>query len=317
MFKGNRNLAVGVFISLALAGVAGFSMWLAGTKGNQPLSSYTLLFERDVSGLSLGGPVYYLGVNVGSVSSMSLIPGPQVKVRVDISVLTDTPINSASYASLNAQGITGVTVINIAGASLDPAKPVQIQDLTIPEGMDYPLIPVRQTGLSALLSSAPETMGKINLVLDKASLWLGEQNQQTVTQMLENIESLTSALASEKDQFAALPAELSTLISDAGQAVNQLTKVMGSLEPDVEATLVNVKEASANLAQLTARVDEWLMENEAEFQHFLENGLGQTPDLIFDMRQTLRNLQKLLGKLQEDPSQLIHRSPDNALEVNP
>jgi len=58
MFKGNRNLAVGVFFSVALAGVAGFGMWLAGTKGNEPMARYSLLFERDVSGLSLGGPVY-------------------------------------------------------------------------------------------------------------------------------------------------------------------------------------------------------------------------------------------------------------------
>jgi hypothetical protein len=35
------------------------------------------------------------------------------------------------------------------------------------------------------------------------------------------------------------------------------------------------------------------------------------------MRGTLRELEKLLHQLQEDPSQLIHRSPDDALEVKP
>jgi phospholipid/cholesterol/gamma-HCH transport system substrate-binding protein len=144
MFKGNVNLAVGLFLSVALAGVAGFAMWLAGTKGNQPMEHYSMLFEKDVSGLSLGGPVYFLGVNVGSVTAMELVPGPHIKVRVDIEVLETTPVDSGSWASLNAQGITGVTVINIVG---EPGEYGPIQKT---EGFDYPLIPIRQTGLSAL-----------------------------------------------------------------------------------------------------------------------------------------------------------------------
>ena len=52
-------------------------------------------------------------------------------------------------------------------------------------------------------------------------------------------------------------------------------------------------------------------------QHFIDNGLGQVPELIYDLRSTLRDVQKLLHQLKEDPSQLIHRPPDDALEVKP
>jgi hypothetical protein len=38
---------------------------------------------------------------------------------------------------------------------------------------------------------------------------------------------------------------------------------------------------------------------------------------MFDLRSTLRDLQKLLLQLQEDPSQLIFHAPDDALEVEP
>ncbi len=311
MFKGNRNLAVGVFFSVALAGVAGFSMWLAGTKGNQAMSTYSLLFERDVSGLSLGGPVYYLGVNVGNVSEMRLIPDQHVKVRVDIDVLADTPINNGSYASLNAQGITGVTVINIAG------EPGEYGPLKKTKDFDHPLIPVRQTGLSALLSSAPETMAKLNLVLDQAAELMGEQNREVVTQMLLHIESLTSALAQEREAFAALPGEMKALMTETRATVGQVKTVIEAVQPDLATTMSNINTASQSLADLTRRVDKWLADNEVEFEHFVDNGLGQAPELIYDMRNTLRELQKLLHQLQEDPSQLIHRSPDDALEVKP
>jgi len=311
MFKGNRNLAVGVFFSVALAGIAGFGMWLAGTKGNQPMETYSLLFEREVSGLSLGGPVYYLGVNVGSVSDMALIPGEHVKVRVDIKVLADTPINSGSVASLNAQGITGVTVINIRG---EPGKHGPLQKT---EGFKYPLIPVRQTGLSALLSSAPETIGKLNRVLDQVNSLLGEQNREAIAQMLQHIESLTSALAEEREAFAALPGEIKALMAEARSTVAQVQSVIESVQPDLVTAMSNVNTVTGNVSGLTGRVDKWLAENEVEFQYFIDNGLGQAPELIYDMRGTLRELQKLLHQLQEDPSQLIHRSPEDALEVNP
>jgi len=311
VFKGNKNLAVGLFFSVALAGVAGFGMWLAGTKGNQPMSTYSLLFERDVSGLSLGGPVYYLGVNVGNVSDMSLIPGPQVKVRVDVDVLADTPIDAGSYASLNAQGITGVTVINIAG---DPGEHGPLQKT---EGFEHPLIPVRQTGLSALLSSAPETVAKLNKVLDQVNELLGEPNRKAIARMLTDMESLTSTLAEERDTIASLPGEIKALMAETRATVGQVRSLVESVQPDLATAVSNINTATESLAGLTGRVDKWMADNEAEFQHFIDNGLGQVPELIYDMRSTLRELQKLLHQLQEDPSQLIHRSPEDALEVEP
>ena len=311
MFKGNRNLAVGVFISVALAGVAGFAMWLAGTKGSQDLATYSLLFERDVSGLSLGGPVYYLGVNVGNVSDMALIPGKQVKVRVDIDVLAETPVNEGSYASLNAQGITGVTVINIAG------EPGEHGPLQKTEGFKHPLIPVRQTGLSALLSSAPETIAKLNRVLDQVNELLGEQNRETVSQMLLHFETLSSSLAERREDFANLPGEMKALMAEARSTIGQVKTTLESVQPDLANSMSNINTATENLAGLTSRLDTWLADNQAEFEHFINNGLGQTPELIYDMRNTLRELQKLLHQLQEDPSQLIHRSPEDALDVKP
>jgi phospholipid/cholesterol/gamma-HCH transport system substrate-binding protein len=311
MFKGNVNLAVGVFLSTALAGIAAFSMWLAGTKGNQEMATYSLLFERDVSGLSLGGPVYYLGVNVGNVSDMALIPGPHVRVRVDIDVLADTPIDSGSYASLNAQGITGVTVINLAGEAGEH-RPLQET-----KGYEHPLIPVRQTGLSALLSSAPETVAKLNQVLDQINALLGPDNRQAVTQMLAHMEALTSSVADQREDLAALPGEMKALMAETRAMVAQVSSTLESVQPDLATAVANVNSATGNLSTLTRRIDDWLARNEPEFEHFIDNGLGQAPELIYDMRSTLRELQKLLHQLQEDPSQLIHRSPDDALEVKP
>ena len=70
-----------------------------------------MFFEKDVGGLMLGGPVFYLGVGVGKVTAMDIIPGDPMRVRVDAEILESAPINSGTYASLAFQGITGVAVI--------------------------------------------------------------------------------------------------------------------------------------------------------------------------------------------------------------
>jgi phospholipid/cholesterol/gamma-HCH transport system substrate-binding protein len=311
VFKGNPSLAVGLFVSIALLTLAGFAMWLAGTKGNEPMTQYSLMFERDISGLSLGGPVYFMGVTVGQVSSMQLMAGDPVKVRVDIAVLESTPIDQGTYASLIAQGITGVNVINIS------ASPGQHAPLIPPEDDHHPTIPVRETGLSAMLAQAPVTVAKLNDVLDQLNLLLGPENREAITRSLTQLADLSESLASEREAWSELPGDVRELLADTQGLVTQLDQAVSALQPELSGTLEQTREAATHAAQLTARLDQLISANEAEFNHFIENGLGQAPELIYDMRGSLRELQKLLRQVQDDPSQLILRPPNDALEVNP
>lgn len=311
MFKGNPSLAVGLFVSIALLTLASFAMWLAGTKGNEPMAEYSLLFERDISGLSLGGPVYFMGVSVGSVSSMELRTGNPVQVQVDIRVLESTPIDSGTYASLVAQGITGVNVINIS------AEPGQHAPLPPAEDGQLPTIPVRETGLSAMLAQAPVTVAKLNDVLDQLNLLLGPENRQSIATSLDHIEGLMEALTADREAWSQLPADLNLLLSDANRLVTDLDNAVVELQPELSATLAHTRQTAANAEQLTARLDQLISSNQSELEHFIDNGLGQAPEMIFELRGSLRELQKLLRQLQDDPSQLIHRPPNDALEVNP
>lgn len=309
MFKGNRNLAVGLFVSAALAGIAAFSLWLAGTRGSEPMDRYSILFERDISGLSLGGPVYFMGVAVGRVVDIGWLPGDPIRVRVDVEIRSDTPIGAGSSASLMPQGITGINVINIAH---EPGRHGPLQPAP---GFEYPLIPVRQTGLSALLAQAPDAMSKLNALLDRANLLVSPENIGALTRTLEHMESLSRTLAGDREDLATLPGELRTLMATTRETVDELRTSLREVRPDLRSALAGLDETGANLARLTQRVDSWLTDNEPEFQHFIDNGLGQAPELMLDLRSTLRELQKLLLQLQEDPSQLIHRPPNDALEV--
>jgi len=305
----NSNLTVGIFVSAALAIFIVVTIWMSGRQGTEPTVTYSMFFYKDVSGLMLGGPVYYLGVEVGNVTRMEIIAGNPMIVRIDIEVLKTTPIDTGSSASLAYQGITGVAVINLIG---DPGMNLPLKT---PPGLDYPVIEVRDTGLAALLSGAPKIIDKINALLDEAGRLIGSGNQDLVTGTLENIESLTRALKTEEQAFASLPQDLSQTLGEVQKTLGELQATASEVRPGLTASMQNIEQMSERLASLTSRLDSWAGENSADMNEFLNNGLGQVPELVSDARDALREMQKLLQEIRDDPSSLVYKPADNSVET--
>lgn len=311
MFKGDRNFAVGLFVTIAIAAFVAFVIWLTGRTGVEEMKRYTLLFDRDVGGLAVGGPVKYMGMNIGSVIRMSLERHDTIRVRVDIDVLESTPVDSGTYASLAMQGITGVAVVNLA-TEVGEHPPIE----TMP-GRDHPVIPVRDVGFAAVLSSMPEIMNKLDHLLGQASEILGEENRASITGTLNDVNAMTSALADNRETLAAIPGDLRDTLAGIQSTVTQLQEMITRLQPGMDGTMANIQQSSENLVKLTARVDALIEEHEYEMSRFMEKGLGQTPELMRETRNTLREMEKLLAELKDDPSQLVHRPPVEEVEIDP
>ena len=311
MFKGDRNFAVGLFVSIALASFVAFVIWLTGRTGVEEMKRFTLLFHKDVSGLSVGGPVKYMGMSIRSVVQMNLHNEDGIKVRVDIDVLESTPVDQGTFASLALQGITGVAVVNL---ETEPGQHAALEALP---GQEHPVIPVRIVGFSALMASAPEIMGKLDNLLTQAGKILGEENQQAVAGTLKNIENLTASVAEERETIAAIPGNLNSTIADIQVTVRQLQETIRQLQPGVGSIVKNIDRSSQNLASLTGRLDVLIKEHEDDLGRFMEEGLAEAPALMNQTRAALRDLEKLIQELQHDPSQLIYRQADNSVEIEP
>ena len=116
----NSYFIVGIFVSVGIITLIVMSLIFAGGRSTESSTHYIVFFERDISGLTLGAPVRYLGVAVGQVDAMRLITGDGTKVRVDLEVLQSTPVTTATYASLAFQGVTGVA---FSGMALSDSRP--------------------------------------------------------------------------------------------------------------------------------------------------------------------------------------------------
>lgn len=305
----NKNFAVGLFVALALTMFLTATLWLTGKQGSEPTVNYSMFFEKGVGGLMLGGPVFYLGVEVGTVMAMEIIPGNPMRVRVDVRVLESAPINAGTYASLAFQGITGVAVIRLN------ADPGQHQPLEKDKKTNYAVIAVRDTGVSALLAKAPHIVDKLDSVLVQINQILGEENREFVSSMLENLSSVSGALAENEKTISELPGLLKTAIEDLSSGVEQIKSMAGRLEPDLTATIANLEKATGKLANMAERLDAWTAGNDSEMNAFMEDGLGQVPALVTDARATLREIEKLVRDLREDPSKLIYKPNEDTVDV--
>ena len=129
----------GLFIIGFCIAAALFAVWLVNT-GQRDDVTYRIHFAESVSGLALGDPVKFHGVDVGTVTAIALDPQNPRLVQVDVRLRKDTPVKTDTRASLKLKGITGVVYVELDGGSPDAKRLVAVT----PEGQ-VPEIPYEKS----------------------------------------------------------------------------------------------------------------------------------------------------------------------------
>jgi phospholipid/cholesterol/gamma-HCH transport system substrate-binding protein len=158
-----RYFVEGLFIIGLSIAAALFAVWIVNT-GHRDDVTYRINFAESVSGLAVGDPVKFRGVEVGTVSSMALDPENPRVVRVDVRLRKDTPVKTDTRASLKLKGITGVVYIELNGGN--PAA-VRLTQAT-PEGR-IPEIPYEKSSIAVLAEQLPRVVEKLAALEDQAS----------------------------------------------------------------------------------------------------------------------------------------------------
>jgi len=177
------------------------------------------------------------------------------------------------------------------------------------------VIEVRDSGLAAVLANAPVIMQRLDDLLERASLVLGGENRELITETLSNLEAVTDSLTDEAEGFASLPAEINTTLADIRSGVALLRETVSEMRPGMVSSVEQLASASENLARLTDRLESWTADNDQDVEVFLSGGLGQVPDLIADTRAALREVEKLMRSLREEPSRLIYRPAEDSADM--
>jgi phospholipid/cholesterol/gamma-HCH transport system substrate-binding protein len=154
-FEGLFIIGLAIAIALAFA-------WLAKT-GHRDDVLYRIHFNESVSGLALGDPVKFQGVDVGTVAALNLDPSDPQRVAVDVSLRKEAPVRTDTRARLELKGITGVVFVELTGGS-PAAAPLAG---STPAGQ-MPEIPSEKSPLASLLESLPRVVEKFSGIETKA-----------------------------------------------------------------------------------------------------------------------------------------------------
>jgi phospholipid/cholesterol/gamma-HCH transport system substrate-binding protein len=270
----SHALAAGTFVLLLIALLVALATWL--TRDTSERRLYELSSAEAVTGLQPQAAVRFKGVSVGKVSAIGFDPEVAGNVRIRISIDSQTPVTSATFAALGFQGVTGLAFIQLDDSG--DAK----QRLAPPTTGAPTRIPMRQ----GLMSRLSEQGSSILLQLEESSrrinTLLAPDNQQ---KMMVAVEQLGQAAAS-----------ISTLATQTGQALSPLIK-------NTNATLQTMKDTSVRVGDSADKA----RDSAQSFKKMTER-MNEQDGTLDDLARTGRAVNRVINTVGDNPQAFIYGS---------
>ncbi|MDQ3143478.1 MAG: MlaD family protein, partial [Pseudomonadota bacterium] len=252
----SNHVLVGAVVLAMLAGLLLFTVWLAGLS-NKKTRCFDIYFAQAVGGLNKGSTVSFSGVPVGAIEQISLLPDRPEFVWVRINVDDETPVLQGTTAEIKGVGFTGVSEIQLTGAVKGGRA------ITQPGPQGCPVLPSSASGLGALLNSAPELIDRIQRLTERLTELLSDENQNSIADILENVEKTTDVLAARAPDLADAIGDARIAARNAGIAAQRVGLLADSTTrminedarpaaQDLRKAIAGVERASSNLDAMIA-----------------------------------------------------------------
>jgi phospholipid/cholesterol/gamma-HCH transport system substrate-binding protein len=292
----SNYVMVGAVTLALLAGVLLFIVWLAGLS-NKTTKCYDIYFAQAVGGLNKSSNVTFSGVPVGQVTKISLLPNRPEFVWVRIEVDQQTPVLQGTSAQIHGVGFTGVSEIQLTGAERGRAPIVN----SGPQGC--PVIPATSGGISALLNSAPELIDRIQKLTERLTELLSDKNQNSISDILENVDRTTKVLADRAPDMADAIADIRVAAHNAGIAANNVATLTDNTNrlvveegrpaaQDLRKSIASVQQAADNLNAI-------ISDARPGVQNFSKSTLPEANRLVRDLRELSQSLKAVSDRIDQ------------------
>lgn len=310
MERDANYVAVGAFTLLVIAMAVSFVIWYSDSGDGRNYSSYEIYFTGSVSGLTVGSPVRYLGVDVGTVRRITLNKERPDSVKIVASVDTDAPISGTTRASLGLQGITGLLYINLKQVAETNAGELK-------QGERYPIIEAASSDIDAFIASLPQLAGRVSALIDNVNQVFSNDNVKNINATLANLKTTTEGLPQTRDKVEQLLTELTNTSAQIKSTAASFNNMANDVRPNVRDAMARLNAVSTQLASTTEKLDRMMAASEGPVTHFTEQGLFEMERLVRDARSAATEFRELSRSLKETPSQLIFERPESGVEIKP
>ncbi len=292
----SNYVLVGSVVLALLGALALFIVWLAGLSGEQR-RCFDIYFAQGVGGLNKGTNVTFSGVPVGQITEISLLPERPEFVWVRIEVDEKTPVLQGTTAQIKGVGFTGVSEIQLDGAVRGARPLTQVG----PQGC--PVIPASQGGLGALLNSAPELIDRIQRRTERLTELLSDKNQDSIADILANIDQTTKVLAARAPDLADAIGDARIAARNAGIAAQNVGALADSTNRLVneqgKPAAEDLRKALAGVERAANNLDAMIADARPGIQNFSKNTLPEANRMVRDLRELSQSLQSLTERVDQ------------------
>lgn len=295
-------VAVGAFVLLVLAGISVAVLWLARVQFETGYKYYETHFAGPVTGLGTGALVRLNGIEVGRVTGIELDPKDPQLVRVILQVVNTVEVHSDAVASLETQGLTGVSYVEISGGTQD------LPPLVATKGRQFPTIISRPSSLQEVFASAPALLSRLLVISDRLASVLDEKNREAIAETLANIRDTTAV-------FERRTQNIDRLITDSDETMHNLAAAstslramladLGGTSGKADRLVVAANDAVDQTTKLAADLDAIVKSSKPGIQDLTTNGTAQLSELLGDARRLIASLNRVSTALERDPSRFL------------
>ncbi|MFI4866747.1 MAG: MlaD family protein [Steroidobacterales bacterium] len=297
-------LAVGSFVLLVVVMGFLFLYWYSDSIDHRYYTRYEIYFDGSVSGLSVGGQVRYLGVDVGRVVRIRIDPRAANRVQVIADIDATTPISERTLAQLSLQGVTGLLYIDLEQQRADDTGR---RILAAVPSERYQVIRSAHSDFDLFLSSLPRLTARLNELVDDAFRLLSDKNIAGVERLLANLDRASAQLPHTAANIDTLVDELRTTTHDAHRVITDLQAATQTAGVDFVAAVQKLRATSDNLERASGSLDAFVAENRKQLSGFVRGGLPQVELLLRDSRAAAQEIRELSRSLRDNPSQLLYQ----------
>lgn len=193
----NRQyLIVGLFVVIATVILVGAWLWMSASN-RKVYNIYETVFNEPVDGITTNSVIKYNGVEVGKVRALRLDSKNPRNVIVDLNILANVPINSQTSASMKAQGVTGMSYIDLR-LPKTATSTINLVPHNIPP---YPQIMSRPSLFFSLTEQAQSLTNNVQDISSQVKILLADQNIQHISNMLANLDKVSNSLAAKSQDI--------------------------------------------------------------------------------------------------------------------
>jgi len=300
---------VGFFVLIGIVLILGMSYWMLKPSNEQETQKYNIYFDESVLGLNLDAPVKYRGISVGKVTKLQINPNNSEQVEVQVTILKSTPIKENTVARLTAQGITGLSYINLTQGENDAPK------LLAKKGEDCPTIKT----VPSFFENIEQSIGGLSVELTQTLVGtqklLRERNQKDFSQILKNTAELSAKMNRLLDDKTILSLQKSSKniesITDnmdvmmpkinllVGKSIKWQDSISGSFDSIMNSYL-GIKSSMTEIKRAVAS-------GEFNIKEISSGFVPTINDTFLNMQELMIKMESVLDQYKQSPSDIFYK----------